>query len=79
MRPRPGGDGGDGDQGAAVDRSGWADEAARCITHLLSPPGLALVVFLWLPVGDDSQNSAGGKALAILLFSIGPADRKSVV
>ncbi len=73
MRARPGGDGGDGGAKAAADRSGWVDGAARCITHLLSPPGLALVVFLWLPVGDDPLKSAGGKALAILLFSIGPA------
>ena len=54
-------------------RETGADGAARWITHLLSPPGLALIVFLWLPAGDDPLSAAWGKALAILLFSIGPA------
>ena len=64
---------------AAADRSrpdpgeGWTDTAALGITHLLSPPALALAVFLWLPAGDAPLPSAWGKALAILLFSIGPA------
>ena len=66
---------------AATDRSRpgpapretWTDRTARGITHLLSPPGLALAVFLWLPAGDAPLPSVWGKALAILLFSIGPA------
>ena len=59
---------------AAADRSRpGTDRAARWITHLLSPPGLALAVFLWLPAGETPLPWVWSKALAILLFSIGPA------
>ena len=54
-------------------RPTWTDRAAGGITHLLSPPALALAVFLWLPAGDAPLPAAWGKALAVLLFSVGPA------